>query len=57
MSTKPEDAGLIEETSFDGSPESGYDKWLEREMADGLADIEAGRTTPANEVWSELGIE
>jgi predicted transcriptional regulator len=41
----------------DGVPEPGYDKWLKGEIAEGLADIEAGRVTPAEAVWNELNIE
>ncbi len=58
MSTKPKPAPASNFTPAPhGVPEPGYDKWLEREIVEGLADIEAGRVTPANKVWSELDIE
>ncbi len=57
MSTKPKDAELAEETAPKEVAEPGYAQWLEGEIADGLGDIKAGRVTPANKVWSELGIE
>ncbi len=41
----------------DAAPEPGYGNWLKAEIAEGLADIEAGRVTPAKEIWSELDIE
>ena len=58
MSTKPKPVPASDLTTpAHGVPEPGYDKWLEREIAAGLEDIEAGHTTPAEEVWSELDIE
>ncbi len=60
MSTKPKPVPASDFTTPATPkvvPEPGYDKWLEREIAEGLADIEAGRVTPAKEVWSELDIE
>ena len=58
MSTKPKPvpaSGLTEPP--DAAPEPGYGNWLKAEIAAGLEDIEAGRTTPAKEVWSELDID
>ena len=60
MSTKPKSVPASDMTTppaTNGVPEPGYDKWLKGEIAEGLADIEAGRVTPANEIWSELDIE
>ncbi len=60
MSTKPKPAPASDYSTppaTHGVPEPGYDKWLKGEIAEGLADIEAGRVTPAKEVWSELDIE
>ena len=60
MSTKPKPAPASDLTAPpapDAVPEPGYGNWLKAEIAEGLADIEAGRVTPAKEVWSELDIE
>jgi len=38
-------------------PEPGYHRWYAGEIAAGEADIDAGRVTPADEVWSEHGID
>jgi hypothetical protein len=59
MSKKPNPAPASESTTPPAPqvvPEPGYDKWLEREIAEGLADIEAGRVSPAEEVWSEPAV-
>jgi predicted transcriptional regulator len=47
----------IEPPSPDDVPEDGYDEWVEKDIAQGLADAEAGRLTPLNEVKKEFGIE
>lgn len=39
------------------SAEMSYDEWLAQEIKAGRADIEAGRVTPADEVWKQLGLE
>lgn len=38
-------------------PEAGYAEHVSEAIAEGLADLEAGRVTPADQVWKELGIE
>ena len=60
MSMKPKPAPASDFTTppaAHGAPEPGYDKRLKGEIAEGQADIEAGRVTPAETVWSELNIE
>ena len=57
MSTKPKTGPAADNSAPTAIPEPGYDKWLEGEIRGGLADIEAGRVTPAVKVWSELEIE
>ena len=56
MSTKPKPVPASDQTA-PPAPEPGYGDWLKAEIAAGLEDIEAGHTTPAEEVWSELDIE
>ena len=38
-------------------PVLGYDAWLEAELAAGIADLDAGRVTPLEDVRKEFGIE
>ncbi len=60
MSTKPKPVprpDLTARPSPQATPESGYGDWLKGEISEGLADIEAGRVTPAKDVWKELDIE
>ena len=62
MSRKPKPVPAPDQTAPpapapDAAPEPGYGNWLKGEIAAGLEDIEAGNTTPAGEVWSELDIE
>lgn len=57
MSTTPETAPAADHNATTAIPEPGYDKWLAGEIAGGLADIEAGRVTPADKVRSEFDFE
>ena len=41
----------------DGPPEPGYEAWLAGEIADGLAELDAGEGVPAEEVWRAFGLE
>jgi len=50
VSTKPKTAPTVDSNAIAAIPEPGYDKWIEGEIASGLADIEAGRVTPADKV-------
>jgi hypothetical protein len=36
---------------------SGYTQWLEREIADGLDDLDKGRKRRADSIWGDLGID
>lgn len=38
-------------------PESGHDAYVREAIAEGLEDIRAGRVTPVEKVWKELGLE
>ncbi|ULB12150.1 hypothetical protein ORIO_20310 (plasmid) [Cereibacter azotoformans] len=38
-------------------PEPGYEEWLAAEIAAGIAELDAGKGIPAEEVWKELGLE
>lgn len=41
----------------DERPEPGYDEWLATDIAAGIAELDAGKGIPANEVWRSLGLE
>ena len=36
-------------------PEPGYDEWLAAEIAEGIAELDAGKGIPIAEVWKSLG--
>jgi predicted transcriptional regulator len=57
MSTKPKSTAASDVEAPAKAREPGYDRWLAGEIANGVSDIEAGRVTPADKVWSELDIE
>lgn len=38
-------------------PEPGHDEWLAEEIAAGIAELDAGKAIPAEEVWRSLGLE
>lgn len=53
-------ADITRWTTPDGpevQPEPGYDEWLEAEIAEGIAQLDAGKGIPAAEVWKSLGLE
>ena len=37
-------------------PEPGHDAYVREAIAEGLEDIRAGRVTPLEQVWRELGL-
>lgn len=39
------------------TPVEGYDIYLEADLANGLADLDAGRATPIEDVRKEFGLE
>ena len=39
------------------APAPGYDAWLAAELAAGIADLDAGRVTPLEDVRKEFGLE
>ena len=41
----------------DGPPEPGHDEYVREAIAEGLEDIRAGRVSPIEQVWKELGLE
>ena len=41
----------------DSVPVAGYEAWLEQDIAAGLADLKAGRTTPIATIRKEFGLE
>jgi hypothetical protein len=41
----------------DAAPVPGYDAWLTGELAAGIADLDAGKTTPLADVRKEFGLE
>jgi hypothetical protein len=41
----------------DAPPVAGYDAWLEQDIAAGLADLKAGKTTPLADIRKEFGLE
>ena len=41
----------------DLSPVAGYDTWLAKDIAAGLADLDAGKTTPLADVRKEFELE
>jgi hypothetical protein len=41
----------------DTVPVPGYDAWLAGELTTGIADLNAGKTTPLAEVRKEFGLE
>ena len=41
----------------DDTPVPGYEAWLEQELTQGLADLDAGRSTPLEELRREFGHE
>ena len=55
---KPDDISLwIEPPSPDDVPEPGYDEWLEAELAQALAEADAGLLVSLSEVKKEFGLE
>ena len=38
-------------------PEPGYSEWLAADIAAGIAELDAGKGIPADEVWRSLGLE
>jgi hypothetical protein len=38
-------------------PEPGYAEWLAEEIEAGIAELDAGRGIPVEEVWKSLGLE
>ena len=38
-------------------PQAGYDEWLATDIAAGIAELDAGKGIPADEVWRSLGLE
>lgn len=47
----------INPPSPDDQPEPGYEEWLKAEIAEGIAQLDAGKGIPAEEVWKSLGLE
>lgn len=41
----------------DAAPVAGYDAWLERDIAAGLADLKADKTTSLATIRKEFGLE
>ncbi len=39
------------------APVAGYDDWLAGEIAEGVADLDAGRSVPIGKVRKEFGLE
>lgn len=55
--TKTRISEWIDPPAPDAQPEPGYDDHVKTAIAEGLADLKAGRVTPADQVWKDLGIE
>lgn len=47
----------IKPAAPDERPELGYDEWLAADIAAGIAELDAGKGIPADEVWRSLGLE
>ncbi|MBZ4690024.1 MAG: hypothetical protein JG765_1275 [Cereibacter sp.] len=41
----------------DERPEDGHEAWLQAEIAEGLAELDAGKAIPAAQLWKDLGLE
>ena len=58
MTTRTKDTDITPWLEWtDEAPEPGYDADVKASIQRGLADIEAGRVYPAEQVWKDLGIE
>ncbi|WP_347137701.1 hypothetical protein [Paracoccus sp. SSK6] len=47
----------LKPSTSDGPAEPGYDEWLTAEIARGIAELDAGRSTPIEDVRREFGQE
>ena len=52
---RPEDWWLPPEG--EPEPEPGYAEWLAAELDAAIAEADAGKVIPAEQVWKELGLE
>ncbi|NKC12418.1 MAG: hypothetical protein GKR94_09505 [Gammaproteobacteria bacterium] len=48
---------LIRPSAPEEQPEPGYQAWLKDEIAAGSAELDAGQSVPAQQVWRDLGLE
>lgn len=54
---QPDPSGSPRLSRRTGAQDDGYDEWLERELAAGEAELDAGQGRPAAELWRSLGLE
>lgn len=53
-------ADITRWTTPDGpevQPEPGYDEWLEAEIAEGIAQLDAGKVVTLDQLKAEFGLE
>ena len=57
MKTIRKDSAAWVDNDPAATPEAGYDAHVQKSIAQGRAQLDAGQGIPAAQVWEELGIE